>query len=85
MTKEEALQIPSMRIEVDSFIEDCFYFLLAQKGKLSPEQAAKAQKNAGRMSDTYDLETYYKGMLIAQAMLCNIEKYGVACADWCEE
>ena len=85
MTKQEALKIPSMRIEVTPFIEDCFYSLLADKGKLSPEQAKKAKQNAARMSDKYDLETYYKGMLIAQAMLCNVEKYGVACADWCED
>lgn len=84
MTKQEALEIPSMRINVTPFVEDCFYALLGQLGMLSKERAEKALINVAKDDNKKDLELYYKGMLIAGTMIENIKKYGVACADWCE-
>lgn len=84
MTKKEAEKIPSMRIEVSSFVEDCFFYLLGQENKLSEEQK---RKSLNRVSgkDEYSLEEYYKAMVIAKIMIENNKKYGVPCADWCAD
>ena len=80
MTKEEALQIPELQITPDDLVEDCFYYRLAQAGKLQTEKGQKAlERIRGKESDPC-----YKGaFIVADLMLANLEKYGVPCAAWC--
>lgn len=81
MTKKEAQKIPSMRIEVTPFVEDCFFYLLGQENQLSEKQKEKALNRVS--GKDYSLEEYYKAMLLAKTMIENNKKYGVPCADWC--
>jgi len=80
MTKEQALRIPELQITPNDLIEDCFYYRLAQVGKLSSEKGQKAlDRLKGKESDPC-----YKGaFIVADLMIANIEKYGVPCAAWC--
>ena len=81
MTKQEALQIPELQIHPNGLVEDCFYYRLAQAGRLSDEQGQKAlQRLKGKESDPC-----YKGsFIVADLMLQNLDRYGVACIDWCK-
>ncbi len=81
MTREEALQIPELQITPDDLVEDCFYYKMAKAGRISEEHCAKALKRLqGRES-----EPCYKGaFVVADMMIANIDKYGVACAAWCK-
>ena len=44
ITKQEAMKIPSMLIKPDDITEDCFYLMMAKKGKIEDAQADKAIK-----------------------------------------
>ena len=80
MTKEEALKIPDLQIEVDELTEDAFFWGMAQEGRISSEHADKAIKRIEKYTDEIPLEVFIK----VQKMIKNIDKYGVACAEWCE-
>lgn len=83
MTKKDAERIPSMRIKITPFVEDCFFYLLGQENLLNEEQKKQcAQRVSGK---SYSIEYYYKAMLLAKAMIENTKKYGSPCADWCSE
>jgi hypothetical protein len=82
MKKEDALKIPELQIFPDDLIEDCFFYLLAEKGKLSEEQRRKA---IDRLHGRMDEDTLRGSMIVARMMCDNLEKYGVACAGWAEE
>ena len=81
MTRTEAIQIPELQINPDDLVEDCFYYLLAQQGRLSNEQGEKAlQRIKG-----HDQDPSYKGaFIVADMMIQNLDRYGVACAAWCK-
>ena len=81
MTRNEAQQIPELQINPDGLVEDCFYYLMAKAGRLSDEQGRKAlQRLKGCESNTN-----YKGsMIVADMMIRNLDRYGVACAAWCK-
>lgn len=81
MTREDALQIPELQIVPNDLVEDCFYYKLAQAGRLSSEQGEKAlERLKGRESDPC-----YKGaFIVADLMVDNLQKYGVPCAKWIE-
>lgn len=79
MDKEEASKIPELQIHPDSLIEDCFYYRMAQSGRISDEQGRKASERLRGRED----EPCYKGaFIVADMMIANIDKYGVACIDW---
>lgn len=82
MTKEEALQIPELQIKPNSLVEDCFFYKMALAGKIQEQFKQKALSwLEGKENDPC-----YKGaFIVADMMVANIEKYGVACAEWCKE
>lgn len=81
MTKEEAEQIPELRIYPNDLVEDCFYYKMAKAGKISEESGKKAlDRLKGKESDPC-----YKGaFIVADMMIANIAKYGIPCAAWCK-
>lgn len=82
MTKSEAALIPELQIHPNGLVEDCFYYRMALAGRLSEDQGRKAlQRLKGKESDPY-----YKGaFIVADLMIANLDRYGVACIDWCKE
>lgn len=81
MTKEQAWQIKELQITPNDLVEDCFYYKLAQAGKLSAEQGKKAlERLKGRENDPC-----YKGaFIVADLMVENLHRYGIPCAAWAE-
>lgn len=83
MTKEQALLIPDLNIEVTDLVEDAFYLKMAVDGKISEEEGQKA---AARMHNQFgDSEQLTNALNTADDMIYNLECYGVACAAWCED
>lgn len=81
MTKSEALSIPGLQIHPNGLVEDCFYYRLAMQGRLSDEQGQKAlERLKGKENDPC-----YKGsFIVADMMIRNLDRFGVACIDWCQ-
>lgn len=79
MTRNEAQQIPDLQIHPDGLVEDCFYYKMAQLGRLSGEQGKKALE---RLKGKEDDPCYKGSFIVADMMIRNLDKYGVACADW---
>ena len=81
MTKEEAKNIPELQIHPNELVEDCFFYKMAVNGEISAQHAEKALKRLqGKENDPC-----YKGaFIVADMMIANIKKYGVACIDWCD-
>lgn len=78
MTKEEALQIPDLNIEVTDLIEDCFYLKMALDKRMSKEKGKEAfARIKERNEDIAD------ALEIADKMIDNLVMYGVPCAAWC--
>ena len=79
MTFEEIKQIPDLQIHPTEMIEDCFYYKMAKAGRISGEQGKKAlERLKGKESDP----CYQGSFIAADMMIRNLDKYGVACADW---
>ena len=81
MTKTEAEKIPALQIHPNGLLEDCFFYKMAVAGKLSDEQGRKAQERLKAYQSDPILNA---ALTIADLMLENLDKYGVACVDWCE-
>lgn len=81
MTKSEASGIPELQIHPNELVEDCFYYRMAVAGRISNEQGDKAlQRLKGKENDPC-----YKGaFIVADMMIANLDRYGVACIDWCK-
>ena len=96
MTKQEALQIPDLLIEVTPAIEDAFYFLHSMENDKSPKEieamtdeewerydkSCEASSNAGERLLKVPREERMEAIRQAYKMIDNIKEYGVACADW---
>ena len=81
MTKEAALLIPELQINPDGLVEDCFFYKLAKAGRISSEQGQKAlERLRGRENDP----CYQGAFIVADMMVANLEKYGVACSAWAD-
>lgn len=81
MTKSEASLIPELQIHPDGLVEDCFYYRMAQLGRLSYEQGRKAlDRLRGKEHDP----CYTGSFIVADMMIANIDRYGVPCVAWCE-
>lgn len=80
MTKSEASAIPELQIHPNGLIEDCFYYRMAQQGRISNEQGDKALE---RLKDKENDPCYKGAFIVADMMIRNLDRYGVACIDWC--
>ena len=79
MTFEEIRKIPELQIHPNEMIEDAFYYKMAKAGRISGEQGEKALKRLrGKENDPL----YEGSFIVADMMIANLDKYGVACADW---
>ena len=82
MTFEEIKQIPELQIKVDDLAEQCFYVKMAIAGRISDEAG---EKNYDNIKGKYTEEEYMEALDTADRMIANLDKYGVACADWAWE
>lgn len=106
MTKDEALKIPELCIEVTPLVEDAFYAFreiddkeLQERLDKLPDDYVSGDAETDALMDKYynDIEMSAKAMerfkqaeqrerfdalVSALKMIENLEKYGVACADW---
>ena len=83
MTRQEAMLIPDLDIEVTDLVEDAFYLKMSVDGKISEEEGQKA---ANRLHNNYkDSEQLMDALNTADEMIHNLECYGVACLAWCED
>lgn len=80
MTKQEALLIPDLQIEVTPAVEDAFYFL--QGLEKMEDDITDAQVNAGKRLEKYPRDERMEAVHYAYKMLDNLDKYGIACAAW---
>lgn len=81
MTKSEASGIPELQIHPNELVEDCFYYRMAVAGRISNEQGYKALQ---RLKGKEDDPCYKGAFIVADMMIANLERYGVACIDWCK-
>ena len=81
MTKEQASRITELQINPDGLVEDCFYYLMAKAGRLSEEQGQKA---LARLKEKEHDPCYKGAFIVADMMIQNLDRYGVACAAWCK-
>ena len=79
MTFNEIKNIPELQIKVDALTEQCFYVKMACLGRISDEAG---EKNYNNIKGRYTKDEYDKAFSTANKMIENIDKYGVACADW---
>jgi hypothetical protein len=82
MTKEEALKILDLQIFPNELLEDCFYYKMAVAGKISEQYKQKALSWIGDKQNNPQCEGC---MCVADIMVRNIDKYGVACAAWVDD
>ena len=81
MTKSEASGIPELQIHPNELVEDCFYYRMAVAGRISNEQGDKALQ---RLKEKEDDPCYKGAFIVADMMIANLDRYGVACIDWCK-
>lgn len=81
MTKDEAKLIPELQIHPDGLVEDCFYYRLAQLGRLSDEQGRKA---LDRLHGCEHDPCYTGSFIVADLMIHNLDIYGIPCMDWAD-
>ncbi len=79
MTFEEIKNIPELQIEVDDLTEQCFYVKMAMLGRISD---AAGERNLNNITGKYAEGEYKKALDKADRMIANLDKYGIACADW---
>ena len=88
MTKQEALQIPDLCIEVTPLVEDFFYSMLEGKGEITHSGANDRIKTLAEdytIGKVKELPPFMQAVDAAKRMYDNLQKYGVACADWCPD
>lgn len=88
MTKQEALQIPDLNIEVTPLVEDFFYSILEGKGEIKHSGANDRIKTLAEdytSGKVKELPPFMQAVDAAKRMYDNLQRYGVACADWCPE
>ena len=83
MKKQDALQIPDLCIEVSPAVEDAFYFLFSVN--LDDVDSTDASTRAGQRLISTHKDMSWEAVKTAYNMIDNIEIYGVACAEWCDD
>ena len=81
MTLREARLIPELQIHPNDLVEDFFFYRMAVAGRISNEQGQKALQ---RLKGKEDDPCYKGSFIVADLMIRNLDKYGVACIDWCK-
>ena len=98
MTRQEALLIPDLNINVTPTVEDAFYFLshvekqkhideilaMTDEEEEAYNASCDASNNAGERLLKVSKEEQMEAIRQAYKMIDNIKKYGVACAEWAE-
>lgn len=96
MTKDEALQIPDLCINVTPVVEDAFYFLshlenqkpideilnMSEEEEKDYDLICDASQHAGDRLLKVPKDERMEAVRLAYQMIDNIRKYGVACYDW---
>ena len=99
MTKQEAMQIEELQIDVTPLTEDAFYFLsnienhkpikevlaMSDKQERDYDKFCEAAKHAGDRLLKVSREERMEAIDNAYQMIDNIKKYGIACAEWAKE
>lgn len=78
MTFEEIREIPELQIDVTEIVEDCFYYKMFLLGRLSLESGMATEK---RLMFKYTQKELERAFAIADQMIENLDKYGVAAAS----
>lgn len=79
MTFDEIKRIPELQIKVNDLAEQCFYVKMACLGRISDKVG---EKNYNNIRGRYTEAEYKQALDTADKMIANLDKYGVACADW---
>ena len=99
MTRQEAMQIEDLRIELTPVIEDAFYFLsytenpkpldeilaMDDQQERDYDLFCQASQHAGDRLLKVSHEERMEAIHYAYQMIDNIKKYGIACAEWAKE
>lgn len=78
MTFDEIIEIPDLQIDVTDVVEDCFYYKMFLLGRISLEAGMKAEE---RLMFKYTQKELENAFALADRMIDNIDKYGVAAAS----
>jgi hypothetical protein len=78
MTFDEIREIPDLQIDVTDVVEDCFYYKMFLLGRISLEAGMKAEE---RLMFKYTQKELENAFALADRMIDNIDKYGVAAAS----
>lgn len=78
MTFDEIREIPDLQINVTDVVEDCFYYKMFLLGRISLEAGMKAEE---RLMFKYTQKELENAFALADRMIDNIDKYGVAAAS----
>ena len=78
MTFDETREIPDLQIDVTDVVEDCFYYKMFLLGRISLEAGMKAEE---RLMFKYTQKELENAFALADRMIDNIDKYGVAAAS----
>ena len=78
MTFDEIREIPDLQIDVTDVVEDCFYYKMFLLGRISLEAGMKAEE---RLMFKYTQEELENAFALADRMIDNLDKYGVAAAS----
>lgn len=78
MTFDEIREIPELQIDVTEIVEDCFYYKMFLLGRISLEAGMKAEN---RLMFKYTQKELEQAFAVADQMIENIDKYGVAAAS----
>lgn len=76
MTVIEAIEIPELDIDVTEIVEDCFYYKMALLGRISDKEG---QRTEIRLKGKYDKASLEKAFAKADAMIDNLDRFGVPC------
>ncbi len=99
MTREQALNIPELCIDVDAATEDAFFFLSYAEDQKTVEEMLAMNEEEEREYDLYCDASQHAGDRLtkvpreermeairkAYQMIENKKTYGVPCAEWCEQ
>ncbi len=80
MTIDEIRELPELQIDVTGIVEDCFYYKMFLLGRLSLEAGVKAEE---RLKNKYTQQELENAYALADRMISNLDKYGVAAACMC--
>lgn len=78
MTFDEIREIPDLQIDVTDVVEDCFYYKMFLLGRISLEAGMKAEE---RLMFKYTQKELENAFALADRMIDNIDKYGIAAAS----